>query len=227
MTEVCNITHEVGDLSEYDSTQTDSGDLSVGRAGGLANTFYGLVLLIDDTNTLFAEKAISLATNEIRLRFYLDPNSLSISSGGQVMICDVRLSAYPWRALAVVLYDVSGVYKIRAFGITDAGGLSGVSAYDITDAPHYIECHLQRAANSGSSDGTLDLWIDGVHKEQKTGIDNYDIWSDIDGIALDFERWAGTISGTFYMDELRANDDGGEIGPEYGIPPKRRRMEDC
>jgi hypothetical protein len=107
----------------------------------------------------------------------------------------------------------SGFY-IMACIVCDGPVEVYTSAYNITDAPHYIEVKLTRATNSTSVNGSLELWIDGAIKETLSGYDNYDQFVNFQEVRfgavanLDI----GT-SGTCYFDQLVINNDGGIIGP--------------
>jgi hypothetical protein len=230
MSELFDINHADGDLDDYDSTIVDGGDLSVSAGAALAGTDYGLALLIDDTNDLRVTKNISLSTTDIRLRFYIDPNGLSMSTGALAEIQAVKVNTTPGSICLVSLYYDGSDYQIKATAIEDNGTEIDSSYYTITDSAHYIEIHLDRSGSAGMSNGTLDLWIDGVHKEQITGVDNFHIWAYINGCTLEFEHVSGTISGTFYLDAYAANDDGSEIGAvessgSSSIVIFRRRIE--
>ena len=54
MSVIVDINHEVGDLTEYTATQTDSGDLSVTAGAALVGT-YGLSVLIDGAGDIYGE----------------------------------------------------------------------------------------------------------------------------------------------------------------------------
>ena len=128
-----------------------------------------------------------------------------------------RADAIP---LAVLyLAKNSGNYQLAQGIRLDSFAYSYGGYYTITDAPHYIEMYLIRSTGAGDSNGSLQLWVDGVSKETLTGKDNYDIFTDVGqvrmGAILGVD--AGT-SGTFYLDELVVNDDGGAIGPYIPYP---------
>lgn len=89
------IDHETGNLDEYDTTVVDGGDLSVHSDAALAGTDYGLALLINDANSIWAEKNISLSTNELRWRVFLDPDSLMSGTDDKFDWFQVRLSSDP------------------------------------------------------------------------------------------------------------------------------------
>jgi len=227
MAVIFNITHDGGDLTEYDATATDAGDLSATQAAALAGTAYGLQCVIDDTNALYGDKNISAPSTEIRIRFYIDPNSLTMANGDAFRILTIKTTNAPYYAALVnVSYDGSN-YEISLTAQEDDGTDHATANYDISDAEHYVEIHIVRSATVG----TADLWIDGAHKEQITSLDNYDLMADVSKIRFGPQTGldAGT-SGTLYLDELKGNDDGSEIGPITSgaavqmIDHKRRRV---
>ena len=79
------IDHEAGDLSEYDSTVTDGGDLSA-HADAAYEGSYGLRAVIDDTNTLYANKTFD-GKSRLRVGFYFDPNGLTMDASDEFLIC--------------------------------------------------------------------------------------------------------------------------------------------
>lgn len=216
-----DIDHETGDLSQYTSTVTDGGDLSVTGSAAMAGTNYGLSVMIDDTVSIFG--AVTLGTpdtsGKLRARFYLDPNSLTMSNTTGHYIFNTKHTTSSGNDLCEVsLYrSGAGEYQIQAHMYLDSG-TAVTSAYTISDAPHYIEIYLQRATNSTSNDGSLQLWIDGVSKETLSGRDNYDRF-----VSFGYCKMGATFGvdattgGTYYMDELVVNNDGSEIGPAVSI----------
>jgi len=129
MTTLLDIDLESGDLSEFDATATDSGDLSADAAAALAGTNYGLKCVIDDTNAIYGTANLSPpASGILRGRFYLDPNSLTMANGdafrvlrlwdtagGGAIIFAVNLAYYTatgYRLLAIAYDDANNAYTI-------------------------------------------------------------------------------------------------------------------
>jgi hypothetical protein len=215
MSVVININHSTGDLTQYTTTVTDGGDLSVAAGAALAGTNYGLSCLIDDNTAIYGRKDITTSTSGIvRMRFYYDPNSMTQADNDVFILC-IPFTASGGSALAYIQAVYSSVvgYEINALALKDSGS-SKTSDFVITDAPHYIEFNLVRATNNTSSDGTLQLWIDGTSKQTLTGIDNYDLFANFGRIDIGAVGALDTgTRGTFYIDEIIANNDGGTIGP--------------
>jgi len=213
MSVIVNITHEVGDLSEYTSTVTDGGDLSVEAAAALVGT-RGLQCVIDDTTVIYGTKSgLNNTSGKSRARLYIDPNTLAMATNTGFWHCVLRNNTTGMCA-AVYLNHSTTDYRIYVAIKDDVPADTYGTKFVITDAPHYIEIYLQRAATNSSADGSLQLWIDGVNKETISGIDNYDRFAALNSV--DFGAIYGLasgISGTFFLDDLVVNDDGGEIGP--------------
>jgi hypothetical protein len=211
MAEIFNIQLET-DLSEFDSTVTDGGDLSQAVAAALAASSGGLSCLIDDTNSIYGQKNFTELTSvAYRFRFYVDPNSLTMAGSDDFQICRI-LNSSNGRCQAWLRYDGSS-YEIRARVIDDSLTWNATSNYDISDAEHYVEIQVQYATSDVASDGTLTLWIDGAQQELITGLDIYDISKPDNarlGAVSDID--AGT-SGTLYLDEFVFRDDTTVIGP--------------
>lgn len=214
--ELFNITHDANNLNEYDSTVTDGGDLSTGTPG-LAGTTAKMEALIDDTNAIYGEKNLSGTSHNLRLRFYIDPNSLTMADGDSFYFGKLTVSGDPWTISLWRMRKSGSSYQIQLMVDIDGGGSAQGAWRTITDAPHFIEMDYAGAATDVSVDGVFRVWIDGVLTDTLSNLDAYDIFdiglnSVIVGPYYGID--AGTL-GTFYLDELKANDDGSEIG---GIP---------
>jgi hypothetical protein len=206
--------HETGDLSEYDATATGSGDVSVTAAAALVGS-YGVAFVVGDTTEKYARMNLSgPASGQIRWRFYIDPNSMTVTTSDKMIVCRLHCTADPYQAAIVRLEHDGANYQLTFRFYDDAGSFYG-GTWTITDEPHYVEVLVIRATNSSSADGEGYGWIDGVLKSDVTDLDNYDVWDLIDYLSL-HSRDQGSNSGTYYMDDFKANDDGGEIGPAGG-----------
>lgn len=214
MTKVLEITHSTGDLSQWSSTTTDGGDLSVTAEAALAGTNYGLSLLINDANNLVAAQDLTKAP-KLRYRFYIDPNSIAGVGDWVVNVQQVFQTGGGYRNIIVcTLERTGGVYSLVVSAYNDSNGLSFETSAIITDAPHYVEIYETSATSDISSDGTFEWWLDGVSQGSVSNVDNYNDFVDSNwGINFCFKYPSGAPIGTFYMDELVVNDDGGVIGP--------------
>jgi hypothetical protein len=215
MSVIIDIDFEGGDLSEWTSTVNPNGDLTADAAAALAGSSFGMAVNMDDTTAEYGQ--YQLGTDDTsgiaRIRFYFDPNGLVMNNNTNHFlgamratsnICTFRLN-----------YATSVGHSILVQMERDADSIS-TSQYPITDEPHYIEVQVTRSTDNVTADGTLDLWIDGVHMEQLTGI-NFDTFPFLRMIRLGHLS-AGdlTTSGTYYIDEIIVNNDGSEIGAVGG-----------
>lgn len=220
MAELFNITHDGGNLGEYDSTVIGGGDLSAEVAAALASTVEGLNVLIDDNGAIYGQKdeASPNTSETIRFRFYLDPNSINMGSGNSFVLVKAFSSASRNIAQVNLQYDGAN-YEIRSFFGQDLGSTVILHTTDITDEEHYIEVLVVRAANSGSDDGSMEVWIDGGSVASKADIDNFDQFDNYDffraGAVLGIDT--GT-RGTIFIDEIVMRDDSTEIG-EAALAP--------
>jgi hypothetical protein len=217
MSVVATIDFSTGDLTQFTTTVTDGGEISAAAGAALAGTNYGMSVLIDDTTAAFGRKVLAAAYPTLRYRFYIDPNSLTMADTNEFRVMNVNQSGGSYYSPTYInLYMTGGNYTLRLFQCRDTSG--GVVATDnctITDAPHYVEVNMVSAATSSSSDGSYQWWVDDVDQGTLTGVDNYNIMNDnalrlLWGAQSNID--VGT-SGTFYLDELIANNDGGAIGP--------------
>jgi len=204
------------DLSDF--TSTAGTGLSWSAAAALAGTAGGMAVAITDATARYGHKTfVQLAGTEYRFRFYLDPNSLTMGAGNSFFVARVYDPTTSGRARVELSY--SGGYKITAAVRDDSLTKHATAAWSITDEPHYIEVLVTLASGGAANDGTLDLWIDGAHKEQVTGIDLFDLsQADRARLGPSYGLDAGT-SGTIYLDEFVLRDDDTEIGAVGGEPP--------
>ena len=216
MAELFNIRLE-SDLSEFDSTVTDGGDLSQGTPG-LADTVGRMECLIDDTNAMYGQADFSSSSGQIRIRFYIDISALTMGDGNMFTVLLTRTSGSTSIMAADITFN-DPFFQIRAGLRRDAGSYGYTGEYTFSAvAEHYIEIHGVRASGDATSDASVQLWIDGVSQELRDDIDLYDNWTELGSVRLGplFGIDAGT-SGTLYLDEFTANDDGGLIGPYVNL----------
>jgi len=209
------INHEDNDFSEYTGIQQDGSDLAVSAGAALAGTNYGLSVTVNDVNNIFGYVTLGTpdASGVMRMRFYLDPNGISMASGWGNYIFNCK-RASGGSDIGEVYLLWSGTSYQLFFSLYDDVSSTDSSNYNITDAPHYIDVLIVRATTSGSADGYMSMWVDGVLKETISGKDNYDTFDQ-----LGYLKWGCTYgarsdtSGTYYIDEIIVNNTGDPIGP--------------
>ena len=173
MADLWNITHESNDLSEYDSTQTDFGDLSTSASAALASTGYGLDIFINDTNAIYGQVNQTDPGADFRYRFHIDPNSITMASGDEFEVNKVTITGSPWTVYQTYLTYNGADYRLRFRSVEDDG--TATSSYTtITDAEHYVEVYIEQASSSVAGDGQHRFWVDGGLEATHSSLDNYD-----------------------------------------------------
>jgi hypothetical protein len=214
MSEIIDISHDDGTLGGYDSTVTDGGKLSVTAGAALAGTSYGLSVETGDTDDKYGQVSPAGVETTLRYRIYVDPNSLTMTTGALTYYSYLLNNAGTLIIARLQIYYTGSAYRTYINVRNDAGSSVLTDYAVISDAPHYVEVHIVSAANSGSSDGTLEWWVDGSSQGTATGWDNYNLLNDG---TVKFRNGSmaasGTLTGTFYIDQFVVNDDGSEIGP--------------
>lgn len=212
---VFDIDVEEGDLTDWDTT---SGTITATTGSALVGT-YGMA--VDTTSGSGAYGQISGISSDLsgktnwRYRMYLDPNSFTMADGDNFWLVWGRDSG-PTNLRFELRFNKSGSnYQTRAAVKNDAEGTEATLYYNLSDASQYVEVRCQKATNATSSDGELQLYIDGVSQELIDTIDNYDTFEELDhfriGAATSLD--VGT-SGTFYMDDIIFRNDDTPIGPD-------------
>lgn len=213
MATLWDIDHETGDLSQYDSTVTDGGDLSVEAAAALAGTSWGLQCQVDDANDIYGQIAsLDPGTGKFRFRFYIDPNSLSMPNNDMFHVSLQYTNIAPWLLCIVSFWRTAGVYVISFFPYDDAGPLASHTEI-LSDAEHYIEMYIEKETFDGGNDGRVRCWLDGVLKKDYVNVENFKVFQNMSVLRFgSVVAMKTTTSGSFYLDQLKANDDGSEIG---------------
>jgi len=201
-TPIIDLDHETGDLSEYTGSVTDGGDLSVSATAALNGTGYGMSVLIDDVNQIYAYKSVTANTSgTIRIGFYMDPNTLSMTSGDNLYMVGLRNSSLQYIGHIQLTYT-SPNYVVSLVLNNDSG--SGfVASYNITDAPHYVEAVWYRATTDTSTNGYAKFWIDGNYAGWVSAKDNYDIFGNFANVLFGATGVDSGTSGTLYLDEMK------------------------
>ena len=202
---------ESGNSLAWSAAVTDSGDLSVTTGAALVGT-YGLQAVIDDTTPIYVEDDTPTAEARYRARFYFDPNAVTLPSGEDHDILAGRTSTSA--AFRVQVAFVSGAYQVRAKIRDDAGADASSADYTLSDAAHFVEVDWAAASAPGANNGYLSLWLDGVLKETKSGIDNDTLRIEKARLGPSGSLSAG-ITGTEYFDAFESREQT-YIGPVGG-----------
>lgn len=200
---------ESGNLSAWSSSAIDGGNLSAAAAAALHGS-YGLSSVINDTTSIYVQDDTPNTKKRLRLRFYIDPNGLTMANNNQFRVYAAYNSSWGNTFFIYFTYK-SSAYNISVYNQKDSGSID-TAMYVITDEPHWIEVDWKASSATGANDGTTELIIDGVSKETITGIDNDTKEVSNTRFGASYGIDAGT-SGTFYLDDFVSNDDGSSIGP--------------
>jgi len=207
---------ETADFSQFDATTDVDGDMTVGGAGALAGSSNGISFLVDDANVMYADKnQTNPASDEFRLRFFVDPNGYTQNDTQETRLAQWLDTGAGLYTCIIALRDDAGAPSFKMHYCDDAGYGGGDVSAEITDDPHYVEFHVVRATGAVAADGTVQWWIDGVDQGTVTGIDNWDLFANMDVVRVGAEAVGTGGSGTIFIDEITANDTGEEIGPTY------------
>jgi len=207
MTTLFTIDLETGDLSQFDATAIDGGDLSASGTAAL-NGSYGLLFNIDDTNFIYGRKNITKQTTfHFGMRF--DPNSITMSTGDSFAFMALLQQGSANYIAEFDLNKTSLGYNL-SINVGDDSNPNPIHNFTIslTDEPHTIELTCIQATNSSSSDGSYIWYLDGAIQYTWTGLDNYNRMFDANWYCYIAANYldAGT-SGTFYIDDIIGNDD--------------------
>jgi hypothetical protein len=113
----------------------------------------------------------------------------------------------------VVLRYHGGLYELRVAVRDDNGAVRYSGYHVIADAEHVVEIFVRHAADAASTDGSVELHVDGVQVTRIVSLDLYDadkrpdnlLWGAVAGVD------AGTL-GTIHLDELILREGEAEIG---------------
>ena len=198
-----------GNLAAWTSNTNDLGDLSVSPVAALVGS-QGLQVVIDDTNTIYLTDDTPNAETRYRVRFYFDPNSITMASGDAHFIFKGFIGTGA-DILQVEFRNSAGAYQIRGKVLNDSSAFVVTNWFTITDAPHFIEVDWVASTGVGANNGGLSLRIDGFLQAALTGVDNDT--SRIDRVRLGALAGmdAGT-SGTYFFDAFESRRQN-YIGP--------------
>ena len=201
---------ESGDFTQWSFAWEDGGDCSITVAAALHGT-YGMSVFVQDTDAKGVQDATPSAETRYRVRFYFDPNGITMGEGDVFFPIFLADDSFDEALHVEFKYTAAGGYQVKASDRTDGAWDKTTSWYTFTDDVHCFEFDWQASSGVGQNDGRLQLWIDGVSKEEVTDIDS-------DTETIDFIYFgavsgldAGT-SGTMYFDDFASNDDGSLIG---------------
>ncbi len=213
-----SIDMETGDLSQFDAVTGVSISAHVDAAQ--ASTSYGLHVDTDGNNAnRFGQNHSDIsASTSYRIRFYLKLDDFVMDNNDSIIIFWVRAPGATNSCRMYLTYTTGGGHTLKFWAYRDNGNSSKSSEYSIPATGEIlVEYRTTKADTTSSNDGTAEMWIDGVSKEELTGLDN-------NGSGGHDQSWYGFVgnqninSGSMYMDEIIIRDDATEIGPVPAPP---------
>lgn len=202
---IVDVDHEGGDLSEYDATV---GGVSATVGAALNGTNYGMNVNITDQVADYGQVDLSApASGKLRIRFYVDPNGLTIGAGDDFVIFKDNEN----QVIMKLRWNGASYLIVNSFQ-DDDGNWAGWDGPTITDGPHYIEYYITRETADGEDDGRIQQWIDGIYDHDEY-FDNFNGFANLSWLRIGAvaEIDVGT-SGNFFIDEFKVNDDGYQMG---------------
>ena len=214
---------EENDLSDFDSLVGEE-DLAANTTAAMVGT-YGMEYTMNDTSDHYGQLGTSLSVltgNELRIRWYFDPNSVSYPDANDWY--HMRVSADGTYSSITLLTRVrvgwnSGTgFFLNCQVKDDADSTLGLTVTDFSDAEHYLEIYTKRESSDGAADGEFRAWIDETQLAGAiTNLENYNVFPtydffDIGGVgAID-----ATPSGSVFIDDIILRDTGDRIGQDGG-----------
>ena len=167
---------ESGSLAAWSASATGGGNLAASASAALAGTTIGLQGVVTDTAGLFVQDDSPDGESRYRARFYFDPNGFDPgeAQGRFRTRVFIAFEENPTRRLlALVLRRVAGGLQPDAVARGSTTRRQADTAFvGISDDEHFVEVDWRRATGPAASDGSLQMWIDGVSVAQLTGLDN-------------------------------------------------------
>ena len=161
---------ESASLSAWSSAATDGGDLNVHASAALVGN-QGLRAVINNTTSIYVTDDRPTSEARYRVRFYFDPNSITMSNGNAHYIF-LGYAGTSTDVLRIEFRRSSNTYQIQAALRNDKSNWSSSSWFTLSDAPHFLELDWRASTAAGVNNGGLTFWIDGTQRADLTGVDN-------------------------------------------------------
>jgi RHS repeat-associated protein len=156
---------ESGNISTWSGNVPDGSSLTVTTGAAIVGT-KGLQTAITDNNDKYVYDSQLSNEPRYRVRFYFDPNSLSMANLDTFTLFSAVNQA------TIELRYAAGDYQVHATIINDAGVTVNTAWVTITDGPHALELDWKASSAVGANDGSLYFWVDGIPQGSFTTIDN-------------------------------------------------------
>jgi YD repeat-containing protein len=161
---------ESGNFSAWSAAVTNTGKLSVTTVAKRWGNF-GMQAVISNNTAMYVRDDTPATESRYRARFYFSPNSITMAANNAHELFSGR-TVTGTNIVTVQLRYASSTYQLMAQAVNDSSGISSTAWYPISNTWHFIEIDWRASTSTTAKNGYLTLWIDGVQKESKAGIDN-------------------------------------------------------
>lgn len=214
MAEILNITHEVGDFSEYTSVTNSNLVLAIDGASAMAGTGFGMSIITQPQSFNRATKTgIVLGTPATvpvwRYRFYFDPNGWTDPTNGTLRPLLFRPGS--GSDCYLQFQGAFGAPETMQLVVqNDANVLQLSTKVPMPTSAVYLEIRIAGSSADTITDAFGEIYQDGVLVGGVSGFERYTLqWPPEMRVGRDAESAA---LGTIYVDEIVIRDDDVEIG---------------
>ncbi len=194
------IDFETGDLTQFDST---SGNLSVSIDAAMVG-IYGMEVDLTPQVSSWGQSTTSVVS-EKRWSWWVDPNSLSMATSDEFMLC-VLLDNVSGTCLGASLRWNGSSYQVRAIAKNDTGGWHWGDYFTIADVPVEIRASYRKSTGVGADNGYAKVVAVGYGVSELTGLDTDEKSTDYFQLGGLWSIEPGT-SGVFYLDHFLVWDE--------------------
>jgi hypothetical protein len=205
--DLAQITHETGSIADiYDITVVESGRLSLTSAAAMGrDSKKGLQVAVDGgvVAAQYGRASLSAESKSISCKVWFDPNGMDTGTSDFVNLVTL-LDGGTVKGTINCTINAGPTYTVNGSLVDDSPAARLTSSFAMTNAPHEIEIRIK----SGSGDGSIKIYEDGVLKDTKSGYTN--VTHDFDRIEVGVQSVAAGTTGTAYLDEVFVsnNSDG-------------------
>ena len=166
---------ESGDVSAWSASMGPLGALWVYPFAAMRSSAFGLQASVETTQPLFVQDDSPLDEPRYRARFHFDTNGFDPgeSQDRRRVRLFIAFEENPTRRLAaIVLRRLDGQFSLMGRARRDDDTQHNSGFFPIADGPHVVELDWKRASGPGVSDGSFELWLDGISVHSTTTLDN-------------------------------------------------------
>ena len=186
---------ETNNFNAWDTVVTGGG-ISTSSGVKLVDKF-GMQAGVGSTTLKYVQDETPSLEAQYRARFWFDPNTATIPSGGTTLLEGRNGAAVQFKLEA---QKSGSIYQVRAQIRNDGSSWTATAWQTIADAPHALEVEWASAANAGY----LKLWVDGSLKQVLAGVDNDQL--KIEEVRLGAMNTPSGGSGTIRLDDFQSWD---------------------